>query len=86
MCLIASFQLYLELTPIVTTPQQPDSHSSYDLDDVIFTHQNNMEMIASGIHLDYTMNIPGPYCVPVGTEVLLMKVDETYENNYPFTT
>jgi hypothetical protein len=88
MCVTGLFQFYWHntaphhSTPAIGIPQLPDPSHSYDPDYGILERQNNTTMVAYySFMLDYDTKAPGPYHVPVGTKVLLMKVDEIGEQN-----
>jgi hypothetical protein len=91
MCITGSFQLWRDderkfppciSVPVIATPSRPDLQSSSDPANTIWIRQNDMDLIAiTGFDLDYAFDAPGPYHVSVGTEVLLMRVDETCEED-----
>jgi hypothetical protein len=89
MCMTGSFQLWQDDTsesptcvsvPVIATPSRPDLNSIHIPNDTLWIRENDMDLVViAAFDCDYTFDAPGPYHVPVGTKVVLMKIDETYE-------
>jgi hypothetical protein len=67
---------------VIGIPNWPESHPHDYLSHTLIYRQNNMEMINHGCYaLGYATHIHGRYRVHEGTGVLLMKVDDTCEED-----